>query len=177
MPARGTRHPRRALALGALVKPSSAASGTVPRIGIVGAGISGLAAVRSLAARFDVQLEDVNAAEPPGSMPSNWFHGQYYTTAQLIEDLKPVLPILQQQMTAAGYPTVYNRYNAAGYALDVSMNGLKDTRREVTRSDLGEFMGTSGSASPRAARRCPRGTSWPGGGSSPSSRTEMARSR
>src|SRR5271169_4299624 len=34
--------------------------------------------VRSLAARFNLPLENVNAADPPGSGPSNWFHGQYY---------------------------------------------------------------------------------------------------
>ena len=56
-------------------------------------------AVRSLAARFDLPLEDVNAADPPSSTQANWFDGQYYTTAQMVEDLKPVVPILQQQMT------------------------------------------------------------------------------
>ncbi len=74
--------------------------------------------VRGLAARFQLPLEDVNAASPPGSGPSNWFQGQYYPTTQLRQDLQPLYPILQQQGRAAGYPTLYDRYTAAGKALD-----------------------------------------------------------
>ena len=74
--------------------------------------------MRQLAARFGLALEDVDAAQPPGSTASNWFDGEYYPEAELVRDLAPVYPILQQQNQAAGYPTVYNHYTAAGYALD-----------------------------------------------------------
>jgi len=74
--------------------------------------------VRSLAARFNLQLENVNAADPPGSTTTNWFDGQYYLSPQIKKDLMQVYPTLRRQMNAAGYPTLYNHYNAAGLALD-----------------------------------------------------------
>jgi monoamine oxidase len=74
--------------------------------------------VRSLAARFDLQIDDVNAADPPGSTGTNWFDGAYYPSAQISEALKQVTPIIEAQMNAAGYPTLYDSYNATGFALD-----------------------------------------------------------
>ncbi len=74
--------------------------------------------VRSLAARFNLVLEDVVAAQPPGSTASNWFQGHYYPAAQMIRDLEAVYPTLRDQRTAAGYPTLYNRYTGEGFALD-----------------------------------------------------------
>jgi monoamine oxidase len=74
--------------------------------------------VRSLAARFNLPLADVNAANPPGSTPTNWFDGQYYLSPEIKIALKQVYPTLRRQMNAAGYPTLYNNYNAEGFALD-----------------------------------------------------------
>jgi monoamine oxidase len=74
--------------------------------------------ILSLAARFNLPLENVNAADPPGSTGANWFDGQYYLSPQIKAALKEVYPILENQMNAAGYPTLYNHYNAAGFALD-----------------------------------------------------------
>jgi len=74
--------------------------------------------VRSLAARFNLPLENVNAADPPGSGPSNWFHGQYYLPPEIKTDLMQVYPTLRRQLNAVGYPTLFNRYNAEGFALD-----------------------------------------------------------
>lgn len=74
--------------------------------------------VRGLASRFNLAVVDVNAAMPPGSTPSNWFDGQYYTPSQIVQDLKQLAPILRRQMNAAGYPTLHNHYTPEGYALD-----------------------------------------------------------
>lgn len=74
--------------------------------------------VRSLAARFNLPLDNVNAADPAGSSGTNWFDGQYYLSPQIKAALQEVYPILSSQMSAAGYPTLYNHYNAAGFALD-----------------------------------------------------------
>jgi monoamine oxidase len=74
--------------------------------------------ILSLAQRFQLQLEDVNAADPPGSTQTDWFDGQYYLSAQINKALEQVTPIIQAQASAAGYPTVYSSYNATGFALD-----------------------------------------------------------
>jgi len=98
--------------------------------------------MRSLAARFNLQLEDVVAAQPPGSTTSNWFDGQYYLPPQIEHDLHQVSPILQQQANAAGYPTVYNRYNADGFALDhISVyNWIEKYVPGGHASDLGQLI-------------------------------------
>jgi monoamine oxidase len=74
--------------------------------------------VRSLAARFGLALEDVNAADPPGSRTTEWFDGRYYLSPAIKSDLMQVYPTLRRQKEAAGFPTTYNSYNAEGFALD-----------------------------------------------------------
>ena len=74
--------------------------------------------VRSLAARFRLPLEDVNAVDPPGATDTNWFDGQYYLPPEITSALDQVRPTLRRQLKAAGYPTLYNHYNAEGLALD-----------------------------------------------------------
>jgi len=74
--------------------------------------------IRALARRFGLALQDVNAADPPGSVDTNFFQGGYYLDAQALQDLMPVLQIMSEQSAAAGYPTTYNQYTATGYALD-----------------------------------------------------------
>jgi monoamine oxidase len=160
-----------ALAFSALALPktsrSASASGT-PRIGIVGAGISGLTAaltlqdrglacsiyeasdriggrmhsitdfwqqgqvgewcgefintdhmlIRHLAARFGLALVDVNAADPPDSIDTNYFFDHYYSDGQLQHDMKPIVPILKEQRQAIGPVAQYNRYTPAGYYFD-----------------------------------------------------------
>jgi monoamine oxidase len=160
-----------ALALGALALPKasrSASASRTPRIGIVGAGISGLTAaltlqdsglpctiyeasdriggrmhsnadfwqqgqvsewcgefintdhylIRQLAARFGLPLVDVNAADPPHSIDTNYFLGQYYSPEQLWQDTKPIVPIMKEQRQAIGPVARYNRYTPAAYDFD-----------------------------------------------------------
>ncbi len=74
--------------------------------------------IRSLAARFGLTLVDVNAAEPRGSVDTNYFLDGYYTDAELNRDMKQVTPILVEQNQAIGPVVVYNNYTAAGYYFD-----------------------------------------------------------
>jgi monoamine oxidase len=160
-----------ALTLGGLAVPKlgwARATSRAPRIGIVGAGISGLTAaltlqdngvgcsmyeastriggrmhsdasfwqqgqvsewcgefidtdhylIRSLAQRFGLTLVDVNAADPKGSVDTNYFLGTYYTDVQLAEDMKAIAPVINAQLRAIGPVVVYNQYTQAGYEFD-----------------------------------------------------------
>ncbi|MDX6641832.1 MAG: monoamine oxidase [Solirubrobacteraceae bacterium] len=158
-----------ALGPGALARTAVAATGSSPRIAIVGGGIAGLNAaltlqdkglastvyeagpaiggrmhsdrsgywsngqisefcgelidtnhtvMQSLAKRFALPLVDLHAAEPAGSTPSYWFLGSRYTTAQADADFGPVRDAAKRDLTAAGYPTLFNSYKQAGWDLD-----------------------------------------------------------
>jgi monoamine oxidase len=74
--------------------------------------------VRGLAKRFGLTLVDVNAAEPAGSVDTNYFLGGYYTDAELAHDMKQVTPILAEQNRAIGPIAVYNSYTSTGYYFD-----------------------------------------------------------
>jgi monoamine oxidase len=159
------------IALGSLALPKrgwASAASSAPRIGIVGAGISGLTAaltlhdsgvgcsiyeastriggrmhsdatfwnqgqvsewcgefidtdhylIRALAKRFGLTLLDVNAADPKGSVDTNYFLGAYYTDLQLAEDTKAIAPIVNQQVRDIGPVVQYNQYTEAGYYFD-----------------------------------------------------------
>ncbi len=153
---------------GGRLRADSLLGSAPPRIGIVGAGISGLAAaltlqdaglpcavyessgriggrmhsnhtfwgdgqtsewcgefidttnvtMRRLAKRFGLTLEDVNAAELPASVDTNYFLDGYYTDAELLRDMRQVTPILIEENQAIGPVALYNSYTPAGYYFD-----------------------------------------------------------
>jgi monoamine oxidase len=74
--------------------------------------------MRSLAKRFGLTLADVVAAEPAGSVCTNYFLGGYYTDAELARDMQQVTPILAEQNRAIGPVVLYNRYTPAGFHFD-----------------------------------------------------------
>jgi len=74
--------------------------------------------IRRLALRFGLTLSDVVAAEPPGSVDTNYFLGGYYTDAELSHDFKQIAPILIEQNRQIGNIVVYNHYNSYGYFFD-----------------------------------------------------------
>ena len=74
--------------------------------------------ILGLANRFNLPVADLLAAEPAGSTVTYWFLGGRYTAAQADIDFGPVRDAAKNDLTAAGYPTLWNNYKPAGYALD-----------------------------------------------------------
>jgi monoamine oxidase len=79
---------------------------------------SGHTTILGLAARFGLAVDDLLAAQPPGSTETYWFLDRRYAAAQADIDFGPVRDVLKKDLTAAGYPTVWNKYKPAGYDLD-----------------------------------------------------------
>ncbi|HEX7309776.1 MAG TPA: NAD(P)/FAD-dependent oxidoreductase [Gaiellaceae bacterium] len=75
-------------------------------------------AVLGLAQRFGLPVADLLAAEPPGSTTSYWFLGGRYSVEQADTDFVPVREALKRDLTAAGYPTRWDKYKPAGAELD-----------------------------------------------------------
>ena len=74
--------------------------------------------VRGLATRYNLVLDDLHAAEPTGSKETYRFGGQYYSKADATADFLDIADIVDADVTAAGYPTLYSDYTAEGFDLD-----------------------------------------------------------
>jgi monoamine oxidase len=72
----------------------------------------------ALANRFAIPTADLLAAEPNQSTDTDFFFGQYYTSIQANNDFKPVYQRIKDDLSAAGFPTLYNSFTPAGQALD-----------------------------------------------------------
>lgn len=79
---------------------------------------TGHTAIRRLARELGLELDDVLRAEPTGSMELYHFAGTAYTVDHAVADFAQVYPALQDDANAAGYPTLYNSFTAAGKLLD-----------------------------------------------------------
>ena len=78
--------------------------------------------IMNLATRFHLGLTDLLAAQPSGSTDLYYLFGRYYPYSQAVTDFGPVYTTLKNQIHAAGYPTLYNSFNTAGYNLDHMSN-------------------------------------------------------
>jgi monoamine oxidase len=74
--------------------------------------------MRNLASHFGLELAVVNGGSDPCCNDVAWLDGSYYSMGKLAEDLKKVQPALAAANAAAPFPTLYNHYTQAGYALD-----------------------------------------------------------
>ena len=79
---------------------------------------SGHKTIIGLAQRFNIPKVDLLSAELNGSTETDYFFGQYYTTAQENADFNAVWNNLKKDVNAASYPTLYNLYTQAGWDLD-----------------------------------------------------------
>jgi monoamine oxidase len=74
--------------------------------------------ILKLANRFNLSTVDLLGAEPNQSTDTYYFFGNYYTKAEANSDFQAVYSAVHKDATAAGFPTLWNRSNAAGQALD-----------------------------------------------------------
>jgi monoamine oxidase len=98
--------------------------------------------MRGLARRFGLTLVDVNAADPPGSVATNFFEDTYYTGAALHRDLRRIAPILREQAKQIGPVVLYDRFTQAGYRFD-HMSAREWIERYVpggSASRLGQYL-------------------------------------
>ena len=75
--------------------------------------------IRKLARRFDLALDDLLEAQPPGSEDTYHFFGGYYPKAQADVDFEPVFDAVVADEASAPFPTTFDDFTAAGAALDV----------------------------------------------------------
>jgi monoamine oxidase len=74
--------------------------------------------IRRLAKRFDLKLDDVLAAQPDGSTDTYYLAGHYYSKAQADADFAALASVVDDDLSAAGYPTTYDSYTPEGKLLD-----------------------------------------------------------
>jgi len=74
--------------------------------------------VRRLARRFDLPLDDLLAAQPAGAEDTYRFGDAYYPKPQADEDFLTMVDALLADLDAAGYPTTFDAFTPAGFALD-----------------------------------------------------------
>lgn len=79
---------------------------------------TGHKAIRRLAAQLGLEVDDVLRAEPRRTGDLYFLGGQPYSIDQAVADFQGVYAALQDDADAAGYPTLYNSFTAAGQALD-----------------------------------------------------------
>jgi monoamine oxidase len=72
----------------------------------------------ALANRFNIPRVDLTAAEPIQSTETYRFFDAYYTKEQANIDFKPVYNNIKADLVEAPFPTLYNSFTSAGFALD-----------------------------------------------------------
>jgi monoamine oxidase len=75
-------------------------------------------AMRSLVAELGLTLDNVVAAEEPGTGEVFHFNGVRYPVTQAVADFQLVYPKLKRDLAEAGYPTLHNRHKPRGVELD-----------------------------------------------------------
>ena len=74
--------------------------------------------IRNLAQELGLTLDNLLAAEQNGTEPVYYFGGARQSFADTTDAVKQVWQVMHADLSAASYPTTYNNYTAAGYALD-----------------------------------------------------------
>ena len=98
--------------------------------------------IRRLARELDLDLDDVNAAEAPGTELTFYFNGERYTEAQATADIHKPWKTWRDDTNAAGYPTTYKSFTSRGLELDRMSVAeyLEATIHGGRRSKLGQLL-------------------------------------
>src|ERR1700730_17088333 len=71
-----------------------------------------------MAREMGLELVDLRGAEKPNTAEVYWVHGRRIAFKEMLHEYGKVFPKIKAANDAADYPTLYNRYNHAGYVLD-----------------------------------------------------------
>ena len=74
--------------------------------------------IRHLAQELGLTLDNLLSAEQNGTEPFYYFDGTRQTFAETTDAVKKIWQVMHADLSAASYPTTYDNYTAAGYALD-----------------------------------------------------------
>ena len=74
--------------------------------------------IRELAHRFNLQLDDLIAAQPPRTEDTYFFQGHFYPKAQSDVDFAPVFDAVTADEASAPFPTTFDNFTAAARELD-----------------------------------------------------------
>src|SRR6476619_1960509 len=75
-------------------------------------------AIKQLAQELGFTLDNLYTSETNGTEQLGYFFGQPYTFTQMTNDLKVIWQQIHSDISAAGYPTLYNSYTTRGQQLD-----------------------------------------------------------
>ena len=75
-------------------------------------------AIRNLAQELGLTLDDLLRAEKSGTEMRASLGGALYTQAEITDDLKRVWQTIHKDVSAAGYPTLFDSFTKRGYELD-----------------------------------------------------------
>ncbi len=78
---------------------------------------SGHGTMLALAARFNLPVDDLLAAQPAGSADTFRVHGGYYAKTQADADFDAIWQTVKNDLKAAPFPTTFDSYTAAGAQL------------------------------------------------------------
>jgi monoamine oxidase len=79
---------------------------------------SGHVAMRRLVAELGLMLDNVIAAEKPGTGDVFRFNNSHYPVERAVADFGAVYPKLKRDLAEAGYPTLHNHHKPRGVELD-----------------------------------------------------------
>ncbi len=79
---------------------------------------TGHATMKKLITRFKLTKDDLLAAQPQAAEETYYFFGAHYPRSAALADFAPVYAAVSADLTAAGYPTFFDSFTAAGSVLD-----------------------------------------------------------